>query len=319
MARAYIVVARNDLPDNFFQVMDLWPNSSSRNQVIEPPGQTGYQSHYLLDGINVAVTIDNPGAGGANARDFAAATASHYGLSTYIMDNVEHPTGSNALTAAQAVAIAAKLERRVAAGLPLTLAVINAILVVETAAGADLDGAGAGNSIGTVEEILRILAGERYRVAGGAEVQNNATTNFVAVRRGRFVAAALVEQPESVRTGVAGNLAVNRFPVRGRNSFVGKTIPTTAVVQDTETVISARITDVNFNDVRVITDMGALHASAINGALSKVCVPTYAWQNPAFTYGGGATPAANIGGINIPATFIGRALTVYADDGTVII
>jgi hypothetical protein len=313
MARAYIVVARNDLPDNFFQVMDLWPNSSSRNQVIEPPGQTGYQSHYLLDGINVAVTIDNPGAGGANARDFAAATASHYGLSTYIMDNVEHPTGSNALTAAQAWAIAAKLEDRVAAGLPLTLAVINAILVVETAAGADLDGAGAGNSIGTVEDILRILAGERYRVAGGAEVQNNATTNFVAVRRGRFVAAALVEQPESVRTGVAGNL--NRLPVRGRNSFVGKTIPTTAVVQDTET----GITDVNFNDVRVITDMGALHASAINGALSRVCVPTYAWQNPAFTYGGGATPAADVGGTNIPATFLGRALTVYADDGTVII
>ena len=33
MARAYIVVARNDVPDNLLQSLDLWPNTSHRNYV----------------------------------------------------------------------------------------------------------------------------------------------------------------------------------------------------------------------------------------------------------------------------------------------
>jgi hypothetical protein len=302
MARAYIVVARNDVPDNLLQSLDLWPNTSHRNYVTTPPGQTGYLTHYLLDGVNANVVLAGAGP--------ITVTGDTYGLSAYLVGNVEVNPGNLAMTAVQAIAVAGRIEDRVATGLGLTLAEIDAILVAEAGG---TTGLVAGNSTGTVEEVLRILLGERWIIQNAAAIAD-AVPNFDAAVNGEFVLRALVEQPESVRTGLPGG--ANRLPVRGRNSFVGKAIPTSVVLQDTT---AAGITDTNFNDVLAVVDTGDLQRSAINGMLSKMASSTWTFNNPAFTYNGGATPATDIGGNNIGANWQGRAVTVFAADGTVIV
>lgn len=305
MARAYIVVARNDVPDNLLQTLDIWPNKSLRNQTLDPAGQTHYNTWFLLDGVNANVVTAGAGP--------ITITGDTYGLAAYLIANVENNPGVTnvALTAAEANAAAARIEGRAALGLPLTAADIAAILAAETGnAGTSLT---ANNSTGSVEEVLRILAGERYLLQDGSAVAD-AGPNFNPIVTGEFVLRALVETPESVRTGNPGD--ANRLPVRGRNSFVGKAIPTTTAAQDTT---APGITDTNFNDVLAVVDTGRLQQSAINGALAEMASPTWTFRNPAFTYGGGATPAQTLGAANIGTDFAGRAVTVYAADGSVIV
>ena len=171
-----------------------------------------------------------------------------------------------------------------------------------------MDGSGPDNSTGSVEDILRILAGERYLATDGLQMAD-AVPNFAVPVAAEFVNRPNVELPESVR----GN---SDEPVRGRNSFVGKTIPTTTAVQDTT---AGSIEDVNFRDVLAVMDTGRLQQSAINGALEEMASPSWAFQNSAFTYGGGATPAQTLGAVNIGTDYIGRAVSVYAADGSVIV
>ena len=293
MARAYIVVARNDVPDNLLQTLDIWPNTSQRNAAVDPAGQTHYNSFFLLDGVNAPVAL--AGAGPITVNGDA------YGLSAYLADNVLADFGgtNRALTAGEAIAVAARIEDRVALGLSLRGADIDAILVAEAGANTSLT---ANGSSGSVEEVLRILAGERYLVPNGSEVAD-AGPNFTG-GNGFFVARPNVELPESVRSG--------GLPVRGKNSFVGKTIPTSTPVQ-------AGQQDTNFQDVLAVVDTGRLQQSAINGAHAKMADPTFTFENGAFTYGGGATPAFDIGGNNIGTNFQGRAVAVYAADGSLIV
>lgn len=294
MARAYIVVARNDVPDSLLQTLDIWPNTSQRNAAVDPAGQTHYNSFFLLDGVNAPVALAGVGPITVNGDT--------YGLSAYLVDNVlaDFGAANRALTAAEAIAVAARIEDRVALGLSLRGADIDAILVVEAGANTSLT---ANGSLGSVEEILRILAGERYLVPDTSEVAD-AGPNFTGVRSGYFVARPNVELPESVRSG--------GLPVRGKNSFVGKTIPTSTPVQ-------AGQQDTNFQDVLAVVDTGRLQQSAINGALAKMADPSFTFENGAFTYGGGATPAFDIGGNNIGTNFQGRAVAVYAADGSLIV
>ena len=299
MARAYIVLARNDLDDNLLQILDLSPNKSQRNQIYDPAGQTHYKSHFLLDTVNAAV-VTQAGAGGGASIDIDADT---YGLSAYLIDRVEDNTGTQALTAAEAGAISALIEQDASNGVALTLAAINVhINTPAGVAGSDLDGAGPTLSTGTVEEVLRILAGERYKIADNAQVQVNAGT-FDGTIRGFFTSAANVEQPESVR-------AANGAGIRGRNPFVGHVVPPTAVV-------NTGTQDNNHNDVLAIVDTGALQLSALSGVLSQLVLATFEFINPAFTYGGGGS-ATDLDGVVIPATGIHRAVTIYAADGSII-
>ncbi len=308
MARSYIVLARNDLDANFFQALDLWPNSSQRNQTLDPPGQTHGLTHYVIDGVNSAIATD--GAFLVNGDC--------YGLSGYIIGKFENQNAGEAFTAAESGAITAKVGQRVAAGLPLTIADFNAICLIEIG---NASGIGIGASVGTVEEMLRILAGERFFQQDNTVVEAAATW---VPDTGVFVNRPLVESVESVRTGLPGD--ANRLPVRGRNPFGGKTIPTSPALQDGTL---PTITDENFNDALVITDTGRLQQSALNGALSGMANPAFVWRNRAFAYTAAAvTPtvlrAGTIGGVPIPApgtatAFQGRAVTVYAADGTVIV
>ena len=367
MARAYIVLARNDLGDNFLQALDLVPNTSLRNFPYDVAGQTGYLSSYLLDGVNGPVATTGAGP--------ILVDGDTYGLSAYLIDHVEGigVIGAlPALTAAEAVAASAAVEALVPAGGALTLAAIDAAVAgaltvtdtmqaaltlavadnqaddyyntwsIEITGGTGIGqtrtildyanatdiftttvvfnpvtdgtsvyvltppiGLTAGNSSGTVEEVLRILSGERYKMDDTSVVEDGGNL-FSIPRIGYFVTSPNVEGPESVYTDLGGG----PLPVHGKNSFVGKVLPTTAAVQTgTE--------DTAFVNLRSIIDTADLHLSATLGALSTLKSSTFSFLNPNFTYGASGTAAA------LDTTAIGTdgqaaAVTVYAADGTVI-
>lgn len=310
MARAYIVLTRNDLDENLLQVLDLKPNATpSKGSVIyggNPQG--GYQSFYLLDGINAAVVLQAGAAGGASFD----IDGDVYGLSAYLIDRVEDTGGGQALTAAEAVTISGLIEAAASAGTALTLALINiAINTPAGVAGSDLDGT-LGNSTGTVEQVLRILAGERYKMTDNAQVQVVGGT-FDAVIRGFYVTHPNVELAPSVN-GVYGD-------VRGRASTAPMPMirpgePRTAAVQ-------TGAEDVNFNNVRLTVNTGDLHLSATNGVLADLKSATFTWLNPGNAYVAAAVTAARprattLAAANVAATGIFRAITIYDASGNVI-
>jgi len=304
MARAYIVLARNDLDDSLLQVLDLNPNSSQlpRPSVNPAMGQTGYATHYLLDGVNNAVTL-----AGAGPITIQALT---YGLSGYLVDTIENDASAGeALTAVQATNIAGDIEAAVAAGTALTAAAIDALIVTRSGGA---NGLTVGTSTGTVEEILRILGGERYRMPAGAEIETGGNA-FVAARLGGFVTAPNVETPASVRTTHTAARAL-----RGRSSTSPFPYIRPGQPRAGQTPVQTGTQDVNFNDVRTLVETGDVHLSATDGALSKLKAATFSFLNPAFTYNGGATPAQTIAAANVPATGVGRAVVVYDADGNVI-
>jgi len=310
MARAYIVLARNDLDENLLQVLDLKPNATpSKGSVIYGGApQGGYQSFYLLDGINAAVVLQAGAAGGASFD----IDGDVYGLSAYLVDRVEDTGGGESLTAAEAVTISGLIEAAASAGTPLTLAIINvAINTPAGVAGSDLDGT-LGNSTGTVEEVLRILAGERYKMTDNAQVQVVGGT-FDATIRGFFVTHPLVELAGSVN-GTYGD-------VRGRASTAP--MPMIRPGQPRTAAVQTGTHDVNFNDVRQIVDSGDLHLSATDGVLADLKSATFTWLNPGNAYTAAAVTAAHVrattlAAANIPATGIFRAITIYDASGNVI-
>lgn len=155
----YIVMRRTDIPNGTLQIQDLKPNTSQKNAVLEAGlGQSGYV-------LNIAEnqTVLTTGAGPIlTLRDYC-------GLAAYLIDNVED-AGGTALTAAVANAAALAIIQRAQFGLALTLAAINAAIV---AAGATVGtGLTAGNSTGTLAEVLGILQGSKYMLPGGSQVED---------------------------------------------------------------------------------------------------------------------------------------------------
>lgn len=297
MARAYIVLTRNDLPDNLLQVLDLKPNPSQRNYIYDGAGQGGYQSFFLLDGVNGAITI----AGVPRTVD-----GDTYGLSAYLADTVENAVGDRSLTSVQAANASGAIEDRVAQGLALTAAAVNTILVANVGAGTAL---GEGNGTATLEEILRILAGERYRVPDGAVLEDGAP-NFIGARRGAFVARPNVETADSVRTTHGNDRALRGRRYNSPLSHLRAGEPRLAPVQ-------TGLQDTNFQDVRANVDSGELHLSAATGVLADLKSASYTFLNSAFTYGAGGS-ALDIGGTEIPVTGIARAVVVYDNAGNLI-
>jgi len=284
--RAYIVLLRNDLPDNLLEVLDLIPNTSQRRFPYETYGQTHYLSYYLLDGVNNAVTT-----AGAGPITIAADT---YGLSGYLIDRIENTgtLGTPALTAAEAVTIAGLIEADAAGGNPLTAPVIDAHIVAATVAG---NGLALGNSTGTVEEILRILAGERYKIAAGVVVEDGANA-YVPGIKGFFTTPPNRVQPTT--TGPGGRKSTDRV------------LPEVAPIQTPPE-------DVQHVFLRRIYDTGDLHRSALLGDLAELKDPNYSFLNAAFTYGAGGT-ALSLSGAFIGAGGGWQAVQVYDENGNVI-
>lgn len=163
----YICMRRADIPNGILQVLDLSPNSSLRNSIYDPPGQTKYVDRLQNETVAVVATVT---------------PASYKGLAAYLLDNVAAGTTGFALSAANANAMALAIVTNILnAGTAATLATINTQLagVVGSTALA------AGGSIGTVAEVLKVLAGAEYVVPAGTAA--NAAATFKGVKAGAFV------------------------------------------------------------------------------------------------------------------------------------
>lgn len=76
-------------------------------------------------------------------------------------------------------------------------------------------------------------------------------------------------------------------------------------------------TATGFRDIKTFTDTGDLRLSCGSGYLFVLSRATYSFNNPALTYGAGGT-ALEADGTAIPATHLGRAVTVYDASGNVL-
>ena len=166
----YICQTRDDIPNGMLQVLDLTPNTSLRNQVYDPVGQTKYINRCQNETVVVAAL---------------ATTAEFKGLAAYLIDSVADGGDDGALTAAQANDMATAIIARLDAGSVLTVAGINTAL--QTVQGATELTAGATASVGSMAEVLRILAGGEWVVPSGTACDTGAG-NFKASQDGAFTA-----------------------------------------------------------------------------------------------------------------------------------
>lgn len=172
MALAYIVRARTDLPAGAVQITDLLPNSSQRLPSREPAGQSGYLPPLYQDDQIVGNVAAN------------VTTAKLQGLAAWAVDTLDVAGTGNGLTAANADDIAddifAAAQAALAAMSNLDTAAVNTAIQLTAAA----SGIGLGTSVGTLLEVIRILAGEVYSVPAGTTVNGGAA--FKASADGSF-------------------------------------------------------------------------------------------------------------------------------------
>lgn len=288
MTRAFVCLARNDLHPNGLQLLDLWPNSSGRNLIYDPNGQTGYLSFFPANDV-VAVS----GAGPILAAD------TYYGLRSYLISNIDNQSTAAHITpsAANVTTMAASILAIVAAGTPLTVAIVDAI-VATTNASSDLTGLTAAGSLstGSLEGLFRVLSGEMYRLAKGATIAAGGGATFVG-SVGDFITAPNLTPVENLGSGM------------GASTSYG--CPLTHQVP-----VQTGTNDVNYRNVRQFTVTGYMNISSNSGAISKLKAVAYSWFNPAFTYGATGT-ATDVAG-NSLATYVARGLVVYDAAGNVI-
>jgi hypothetical protein len=115
-----------------------------------------------------------------------------------------------------------------------------------------------------VQELLRILAGEVYRVSSGAALSNGGGV-FHGAKVGAFVTAPNIVK--NLGLGPDNVSAAYGLPV----------IPTTAPVQ-------TGTQDVNFHRIRPIQDTGELAMSVATGVLSDLVSASFPFRNPSYVY-----------------------------------
>jgi len=161
----YIAMIRSDIPNGTLQVLDLVPNTSLRNSIYDPAGQTKYVNRLQNDTVAVSSNVTS---------------AAYSGLAAYILDSVAHGGTGNALTATQANSMATAVIAVLDAGTAMTLANVNTALATVVAA-TELDGNG---SVGSLAELLQILAGGEYVVPQGTGANSGAA--FKGSQAGAF-------------------------------------------------------------------------------------------------------------------------------------
>ncbi len=168
----YLCQIRTDIPEGILQVLDLEPNTSQRNQIYDDPGQT----KYLRRAQNDTVAVAN-----------GATVAAYKGVAAWLIDTISDENAADlegdggALTSAEANTIAAALIARMDAGEALTVADVNTV-IADTVADS---GIGVGASVGTLEELLKILAGAEYVVPAGTPA-DPAAGEFKGAAAGSF-------------------------------------------------------------------------------------------------------------------------------------
>lgn len=302
--RAFIIPIRNDLGGMSLQIVDLSPNTSQKNSIYDGEGQTGYV-HFMMDRPGTTEVDDNAYADGSRttsplsataaadadgnaANDSSVTGAADFGLLAYLRERVHvNPGGdSDFLTTAEALNIANDIISRVMSGLSLTASAITTLINARVAgADSDLTGDAANSdSFGSVEDILRILSGEVYRVKEGT---------IVGDETGAFMALAA---REALADGVDYH-AQGGFLTSG---------------------------EAGYQDVRALALTGAIRGSAHEGRLSHLIESnTLTLLNPAYAYSAGAVRswrerAVQLDGTVVPETGTATVLRVYDGDGNIL-
>lgn len=172
---AFICRRRTDLGSGSFQILDLLPNASQRSLVYEPNPQTGY----------LPPRFENDTVAGNVAAN--ATTSVLKGVAAYLVDVVALEQGGNpsdgfGLTPAIADAAAALIVADVDDGNPVTATSVAAHLVTAgTLTGTSLT---AGDSVGSLKDLLKILGGGKYSIPVGTAVDG--TVAFKGSADGSF-------------------------------------------------------------------------------------------------------------------------------------
>lgn len=302
--RTYIVPQRLDIDRSLLYVYDLLPNGSQKNNNLDGEGQSHYLKHsqdrpgatvvsgnsYLSGNLTTSplsgTTVADIEGGG---NDSSVTDSADFGLLAYLRDRVHvNPGGdSDFMIQAEALAVVDDLNARVLAGQSLTLSDINTVLNTNlTGADTDLDGS-VSDSFGSVQDILRILCGEVYRVNGNTVVGDEL--------------GAFADQATRA-SRVSNNATANAVFASG--AFLTET-------------------DSGFRDLPQLALTEAVRLSARGGQL-RGYLNSLTLLNPSFAYTAAdvtaATPRAfDIGGTAIPSTGSFPVVTVYDQDGNLIV
>lgn len=174
MPEVFLIMRRTDIPDGVLQVVDLWPNTSSKNYIYPPGlGQTGYV-HNIPDDAATAVV----GAGPT-----FTVSADLTGVAAYLLGNIDTGAGAGGapFTGAEADAATAGLVAIAQAGTVLDAAAVDAVLA-GVVAGTSLSG---GGSTGVLSELLSVMAGAGYQLDAGTDLAAGGVK--VAAQQGAFL------------------------------------------------------------------------------------------------------------------------------------
>lgn len=141
------------IPNNIFQITDLFPNRSQRNAVVDPVAQG---PRYLRQPENETPIVDG-----------LTVSKSVSGLTAYLLVNQDN--NNDILSVTDATSIANLYITRMRSGLVLDTATMNAN--IQGNGNGQLDLANVtiegGNASTTTAEILSILSGAKYTVPAG--------------------------------------------------------------------------------------------------------------------------------------------------------
>jgi hypothetical protein len=297
--QVFIIPRRNDLDGMNIQVTDLRPNTSQRNLIYDGEGQSGYLK-WSLDTPGLTQTVGDSWNGGstqtqplvalvpgqtttAGPADVGIPGVAEFGLAAYLLERVDAGGIGVPLTPGQATIAANAIFANVEAGTPPTLANIDAVL------NALVPGTGlaSGLSFGTVEDVLRMLRGEVYRLRAQTIITDAPLVVFLAlgIRQGLVAAQTL------------GDIATQgQFYAQGAFLEAGEP---------------------GFRDFRPILRTGSLNISSGEGVLAGL-KGNLDWNNPNFAYTAAAvtawTPRATTLDPATPLPANGIAPAVYVCD-----
>jgi hypothetical protein len=317
--RVFIIPRRNDLAGMNLSLKDLRPNAGQKNNVYDgthqnvyvaegadQPGATvvnglayvsGSLHTTLVAGVHqIADDRTSVAAGGNNVQ---ATQQTAFGLAAYLYDRVDPGgaagAGTNPMTVAQANTLAANIMAAADAGNALTLAAINAILTAAPiGAATDLDGAAAtSDSFGSVSDILRILAGEVYRLPALTILGDDTggTSDFFGLAARQAIVAA------QLATDV---VTYGQFYASG--GFLAAT-------------------DAGYRARPTLVPTGAFNSSVVNGTVAGFAAAAgVVVTNPNFAYNAADVtqwrPRAQTLALgNVAATGLGPAIRAYDQDG----
>jgi hypothetical protein len=171
------------------QVTDLFPHKTQSNPTLTPVAK-GPQYIYAHS-RNVNETVATVVNGGGDI----VTVAEYEGISAYILATLELTDdgaggGGEAISAANANAIGTALVARMEAGLSITEADINAVIVAEVGAN---NGIGEGNSLTDASEVLNIVSGYKQFTLPAATVIDLGAVDFDEVGLAVVVPAAYAD------------------------------------------------------------------------------------------------------------------------------